>query len=113
MLGQAALNAPNTDIKGYLGKFRYIFFFLHFFPNKINVTEIKAHCAAAQGSQGKGWVCMLIYHTADKLRLILLVLVRLVLRRLLKSGRVKSAFFFLFFTLCVVGLYMTRDAGLR
>lgn len=53
MQGQAALNAPGTDIRGVSGEIQKCFF-VFFPPNKINVTEIKAHCAAAPGSRGRG-----------------------------------------------------------
>lgn len=58
MLGKATFTAPSIDIKGCLGKFE-IFSFI--FSNKINVTEIRAHCTVVPSRQGEGWDCMLIH----------------------------------------------------
>lgn len=75
MLEWQHLMLPVQILRGCQGKFGILFFFFFcstifsclFFPNKINVTEIKAHCVGVAGGQLQAWLRMLIHHTADKL----------------------------------------------
>lgn len=72
MLEWQHLMLPVQILRGCQGKFGIFFatpFFLSFSPNKVNVTEIKAHCVEVAGGQLQTWLCMLIHHTADKLLL--------------------------------------------